>query len=222
MTAPGFFCTLEEGGNFMLSVPTLPTSGTKFSLQFGKSQSRYYSEVRKIRSLHPFSTSVGKKNPYNERTIQTENDYDLYCHCYALCRMYEENLDAADANLFNAKMDLAKARQEYADLNKRTCNRVQFMRAAIIFLFVLLACIVFIVIPSLSPRQSSSFSPSASSGGSSRPDGYTSSAFIGNEETHKFHRSSCSYLPDDENQRVFQSRDAAVSAGFDPCGRCNP
>ena len=212
----------------MSSVPTLPTPDTKFSLQSGKSKSRYYSEVRKIRSLHPFSTSVGKKNPYNGRTIQTENDYDLYCHCYALCRMYEENLDAADANLFSAKMDLAKARREYADLYEYAYKRFRFMRAVVILLVALLACIVFIVEPVFSHRQSpepsssASSSESASSTGSSRPDGYVSNTFIGNKKTHKFHRSSCSYLPDDGNQRVFQSRDAAVSAGFDPCGRCNP
>lgn len=42
------------------------------------------------------------------------------------------------------------------------------------------------------------------------------------KKSHRFHRSSCSYLPDEDNQRIFKSRDAAISAGYDPCEHCNP
>lgn len=46
--------------------------------------------------------------------------------------------------------------------------------------------------------------------------------YIGNVNSHKFHVSWCSYLPDQENQIVFSSREDAIAAGYDPCGRCYP
>lgn len=46
--------------------------------------------------------------------------------------------------------------------------------------------------------------------------------YIGNKKTKKYHLSTCSYLPDKENQVVFSSASAAESSGYDPCGHCNP
>lgn len=68
----------------------------------------------------------------------------------------------------------------------------------------------------------SSSSASSSSSGSSRPAGYVSDHYIGNTNSHKFHRSTCSYLPDESNQIYFDSRDEAIDAGYSPCGRCHP
>lgn len=50
----------------------------------------------------------------------------------------------------------------------------------------------------------------------------TSTTYIGNINTGKFHRSSCGYLPYPENQVSFDSREDAIYAGYDPCQRCNP
>ncbi len=76
----------------------------------------------------------------------------------------------------------------------------------------------------LDSAKSTASSPSASSSsiGSSRPAGYVSDHYIGNTSSHKFHRSTCSYLPDESNQVYFDSRDAAVDAGYSPCGKCSP
>lgn len=46
--------------------------------------------------------------------------------------------------------------------------------------------------------------------------------YIGNKNTKKFHRSSCGSLPAPKNQVYFDSRDYAISKGYDPCKKCNP
>lgn len=73
-----------------------------------------------------------------------------------------------------------------------------------------------------SPTTKSDNSITKSGGGTPRPDGYVSDSYIGNKKSHKFHRSSCSYLPNFENQVIFESRESAVSAGYEPCKRCDP
>ena len=48
-------------------------------------------------------------------------------------------------------------------------------------------------------------------------------SYIDNRNNHKLHRASCSYLPKEKNQVIFDTREAAVAAGYnDPCGHCNP
>jgi beta-lactamase superfamily II metal-dependent hydrolase len=47
-------------------------------------------------------------------------------------------------------------------------------------------------------------------------------AYIGNLNTKKFHLPSCSSLPNPENRTYFDTRQTAIDAGYDPCGRCNP
>lgn len=46
--------------------------------------------------------------------------------------------------------------------------------------------------------------------------------YIGNKNTKKFHRPSCGSLPAPKNQVYFDSRDYAISKGYDPCKKCNP
>lgn len=48
------------------------------------------------------------------------------------------------------------------------------------------------------------------------------STYIGNKNTKKFHRPTCSTLPAEQNRVYFQSRNEAVVAGYVPCKRCNP
>lgn len=50
----------------------------------------------------------------------------------------------------------------------------------------------------------------------------TAQTYIGNVNSHVFHLETCSSLPAEQNQILFDSRDAAVEAGYTPCGRCNP
>ena len=49
-----------------------------------------------------------------------------------------------------------------------------------------------------------------------------STSYIGNAKSKKFHKSTCSYLPDKSNQVALKTRDDAISGGYDPCGHCNP
>lgn len=70
---------------------------------------------------------------------------------------------------------------------------------------------------------SSSSSGSSSGGGSSYHSG-TSSSYVGNSETGKFHAPGCGDVDkmDSSNKAFFSSRDEAVSSGYDPCGHCRP
>lgn len=54
------------------------------------------------------------------------------------------------------------------------------------------------------------------------PDPPADSAYIGNNNTKKFHRPTCSTLPAEKNRVYFQSRDEAAAAGYVPCKRCDP
>jgi hypothetical protein len=46
--------------------------------------------------------------------------------------------------------------------------------------------------------------------------------YIGNKNTHKYHLPTCSYLPDQKNQVLFDSAAEAEASGYTPCGRCHP
>lgn len=47
-------------------------------------------------------------------------------------------------------------------------------------------------------------------------------AYIGNKKSQVFHRTDCSGLPAEHNRVSFNSRDAAVDAGYKACGNCKP
>ncbi len=46
--------------------------------------------------------------------------------------------------------------------------------------------------------------------------------YIGNVNSKKFHRESCSSLPAESNRVYFESREEALSNCYEPCGNCNP
>jgi len=46
--------------------------------------------------------------------------------------------------------------------------------------------------------------------------------YIGNINSRKFHRPSCSGLPIEKNRTVLDTRDIAVADGYEPCGICQP
>lgn len=60
------------------------------------------------------------------------------------------------------------------------------------------------------------------SGSGSHRDSPISDGYIGNRNTHKYHLSTCSYLPDQKNQVVFDSPEEAEASGYVPCAKCNP
>lgn len=69
-------------------------------------------------------------------------------------------------------------------------------------------------------QRASASSFSAGTGTGAARQSAIASGYIGNIGTGKFHTSSCSYLPNQENQIVFSSYDEAVAAGYSPCGHC--
>ncbi len=68
---------------------------------------------------------------------------------------------------------------------------------------------------------------SGGAGGSGASSGATGGSgggtrYIGNKNTKVFHLPSCSYLPYPENRVYFNTRQAAVHAGYRPCKKCHP
>ena len=61
--------------------------------------------------------------------------------------------------------------------------------------------------------------------GSVQPETAPESAsvvYIGNKNSHVFHRSDCSGLPAQKNQVLLDSYEAAIGAGYTPCSQCLP
>lgn len=231
----------------------------KFPIQKAD-RNRYYREVQKVRAEFPYASVYGKINPYNKRKILSENDYDLYCHSYAILRLYEKSLTSAEYRVSQERIEAARIRSEayqYAAYARKYVLRQRILSA--VFTIVAAIAIGFSSFsrrsvpadpqpvstqPSVSQAAAPAESPSVAepapaveqptqtppasspsytaSSGSSRPDPYVSDSYIGNRSSHKFHRSTCSFLPNPENQVIFASASDALAAGYDPCKKCNP
>lgn len=48
----------------------------------------------------------------------------------------------------------------------------------------------------------------------------TATVFIGNKNSQKFHSPDCANLPSEKNRVQFDSYEAAIEAGYTPCGSC--
>lgn len=70
-------------------------------------------------------------------------------------------------------------------------------------------------------KSVSTSSSSAAVSGSSNSES-TQYAYIGNKNSYKFHRPSCSTLPNEANRVYYATGEEAVSAGMVPCKKCNP
>lgn len=252
-----------------MSSPMLPAPN-KFPIQKAD-RDRYYREVQKVRAEFPYASVYGKINPYNKRKILSENDYDLYCHSYAVLRLYEKSLAKVESQAAQSHMAAEHIRSEAYRVRSGAYQYVAYARKYVLrqrILSAVLAVVAAIAIgfsafsrrsvpadpqpvsaqPSVSqaaapaespsvaepapaveqPTQTPQDTPPASSpsytasGGSSRPDPYISDSYIGNRSSHKFHRSTCSFLPNPENQVIFDSASDALAAGYEPCKKCNP
>lgn len=62
----------------------------------------------------------------------------------------------------------------------------------------------------------------SSSGSDTGTTTTTTSYYIGNINSHVFHKPTCSYLPAPANQITFSARADAIAAGYTPCGHCKP
>ena len=67
-----------------------------------------------------------------------------------------------------------------------------------------------------------SFTTEKNAGIDTNPAQTEAEGYIGNINSHVFHRTSCSGLPDEKNRIYFSGRSEAVAAGYSPCGRCEP
>ena len=69
-----------------------------------------------------------------------------------------------------------------------------------------------------------SFTVERNAGTETNPTEKTSDAdyYIGNINSHKFHRPDCSGLPAEKNRVIFDTREEAIEQGYDPCGTCRP
>lgn len=88
----------------------------------------YCKEIAAVQSSLSFPLSKGKYNPYSGKPIQTLQDYEFYCQCVALRRIYDKKiasvsavvqstqdvLSAADAVVMDSRRSAAIARQEAA------------------------------------------------------------------------------------------------------------
>lgn len=86
----------------------------------------YCKEIAAVQSSLSFALSKGKYNPYSGKPIQTLQDYEFYCQCVALRRIYDKKLasvsavvqstqdvlSAADAVVMDSRRSAAIARQE--------------------------------------------------------------------------------------------------------------
>lgn len=66
------------------------------------------------------------------------------------------------------------------------------------------------------------YSASAAASSASSASDSAEYSYIGNRNSHKFHRTTCSTLPNPENRVYFSTRDEAINQGYDACKRCNP
>ena len=263
------------------SIPTdTPSRGIRFSASSKLpdpperpsckiSREDYLREIVSVQGALSYPLSRGKYNPYSGRSIETLQDYEFYCQCIALRRLYDERMSAAFAvvdstqNVLSAadavvnesrarasaaqqeaalakreaalyKHDAMIAKSDYAALKARVESGKK-LRLRILIISVILFLGFLLFYPFSRPQEnvsqstesshvssSSSSSSEPTGDGPERPSGYVSNEYIANKKSHKFHRSSCSYLPDEDNQRIFKSRNAAISAGYDPCEHCNP
>ncbi len=58
----------------------------------------------------------------------------------------------------------------------------------------------------------------------SLPSEDVESVYVGNKNSHVFHRSTCSSASSmsEKNKVAFSSREEAIEKGYKPCGKCNP
>lgn len=76
---------------------------------------------------------------------------------------------------------------------------------------------------SSSTTKSKSTSKNTSSSKSTTSNSSSSGTYIGNKNTKKFHKSSCSSVDRmKESNKVYNSRSYFTSNGYDACKRCNP
>ncbi len=77
------------------------------------------------------------------------------------------------------------------------------------------------ITPAVMPTASPTNAPTAISlRGEGDVENMDEMNYIGNVNSKKFHKKSCSTLPNKKNRVYFKTRDEAIAAKFVPCKRC--
>lgn len=73
-------------------------------------------------------------------------------------------------------------------------------------------------------EETSKVTQSVSSDTTQNTPSQNATHYLGNKNTKKFHKSTCSFAKKikSENLITFESREEAVSGNYAPCGKCNP
>lgn len=205
---------------------------------------RYESEKQK----HPFDPRfLRMTNPYTQQTIKSEADYYEYLreHTYLmLCdelvvKQTQEIRETAQNEITWLQNQNAYLIQSSSDTDgklrrsRRLCFLLAIALIISIFVCVLIKNIAYNKgVSECQTRSYASGLVDQKSADSNQIDkSYYSGisrdvpialSYIGNKKTKKFHKSTCSYLPDKSNQITFDSREEAIAAGYDPCGHCHP
>ena len=198
-----------------------------------------------------YQTYIGYTNPYTGTKIQNKDDFLQYyrefiyyrmCHRRALNYLYGSSKDYVLSayrkhtdrieKLEKVEAEQSKTIEALKSENKK--QRKRFVVSMFCSLILVFALILSIMIPSseesspaptstpkvsVTERTSVTSSQSKTSNTRAAP---IASGYIGNRNTKKYHRSTCSYLPDQSNQIVFDDPEEAEAAGYSPCGKCRP
>ncbi len=173
----------------------------------------------------------------DDTTANSLMELSILTHrCTELQKEYNRQL--AEQSVMSAK--LASVRCDL-DLERQAHTRTKRIAITVFVAVLIVSIAVAFIVKGISYRDglsdgaalSSSSSASSSSnesiktttgfsGNSSGKATPVTESYIGNKKTKKYHRSSCSYLPDRKNRISFDRTEDAEDAGYEPCAKCKP
>lgn len=108
-----------------MSTKALPSAATS-TILYNDIKSGYYAQLREIQSSISFEDAVGRNSPYTKTPIETQADYDLYCHSYAICRLYDRDRSAIEEKAARRVERIEKAHIENDITRSQQMNRAMF------------------------------------------------------------------------------------------------
>lgn len=178
-----------------MSTKALPSAATS-TILYNDIKSGYYAQLREIQSSISFEDAVGRNSPYTKAPIETQADYDLYCHSYAICRLYDRDRSVIEEKAARRVERIENAHIENDIARSQQMNRAMFhlkcksnfytfliiLGALLLILFLALNVFNFSSKENTSSNSSenstpavSSYSPLPSTKNSSTPSGNSSS-----------------------------------------------
>lgn len=108
-----------------MSTKALPSAATS-TILYNDIKSGYYAQLREIQSSISFEDAVGRNSPYTKAPIETQADYDLYCHSYAICRLYDRDRSAIEEKAARRVERIENAHIENDIARSQQMNRAMF------------------------------------------------------------------------------------------------